>query len=127
MKKYLNSLEEIAKALKEGKEVFEDDSDALFKNVEGILTRFDGNRISFGAQLLFCPRTYYCYEEDPLKLETGKLYRIKDSRKAFICWTDDEYAYGCIEHWGKLCKWTREGGRADGPGNTDIVEEWREE
>lgn len=124
MKKYLNSLEEIAKTLKEGKEVFEDGSDVLFKNVDGILTRFDGNKIYFGAQLLFCPRTYYCYEEDPLKLETGKLYKIKDSRKAFICWTDDEYAYGCIEHWSKLCKWNREGGRADGPGNTDIIEEW---
>jgi len=124
MRKYLNSLEEIAKTLKEGKEVFEDGSDSSFRNVDGTLTRFDGNNICFGAQLLFCPRTYYCYEEDPLKLETGKLYRIKDSRKAFICWTDDEYAYGCIEHWGHLCKWNREGGRADGPGNTDIIEEW---
>lgn len=127
MKKYLNSLEEISKALKEGREVFEDGADALFKNVDGILTRFEKGKIYFGAQLLFCPRTYYCYEEDPLKLETGMLYKIKDSRKAFICWTDDEYAYGCIEHWSKLCKWNREGGRADGPGNTDIIEEWREE
>ena len=51
MKKYLNSLEEIAKALKDGKEVFEDGSDASFRNVDGILTRFDGNKIYFGAQL----------------------------------------------------------------------------
>lgn len=127
MKKYLNSLEEITKALKEGKNVFDEGTDTSFKLIDGLLIRFERDKIFIGAQIIFCPRTYYCYEEDPLKLETGKLYRIKDSRKAFICWTDDEYAYGCIEHWGKMCKWTREGGRANGPGNTDIVEEWREE
>lgn len=127
MKKYLNSLEEIAKVLKEGREVFEDGADTSFKLVDGLLTRFNSGKIFIGAQIIFRHGTYYCYEEDPLKLETGKLYKIKDSRKAFICWTDDEYAYGCIEHWSKLCKWYREGGRADGPGNTDIIEEWREE
>lgn len=127
MKKYLNSLEEITKALKEGREVFEDGADTSFRLVDGLLIRFNSGKIFIGAQIIFCPRNYYCYEEDPLKLETGKLYKIKDSRKAFICWADEDFAYGCIEHWSKLCKWNREGGRADGPGNTDIIEEWREE
>ena len=127
MRKYLNSLEEIAKALKEGNDVFEAGSTASFRIVDGLLTRFEDGKIFIGAQIIFRHGTYYCYEEDPLKLETGRSYRIKDSRRAFICWTDDEYAYGCIEHWSKLCKWNREGGRADGPGNTDIIEEWREE
>lgn len=124
MRKYLNSLEEITKALKEGREVFEDGADTSFRIVDGLLIRFNSGKIFIGAQIIFCPRNYYCYKEDPLKLETGRSYRIKDSRKAFICWTDEEYAYGCIEHWSKLCKWNREGGRADGPGNTDIIEEW---
>lgn len=127
MKKYLNNLEEITKVLKEGKDIFEDGTGISFRLVNDLLIRFDGDKIYIGAQIFFCPRTYYCYEEDPLKLETGMVYKIKDSRKAFICWTDDEYAYGCIEHWSKLCKWYRGGRRDGGPGNTDIIEEWREE
>ena len=126
MKKYLNSLEEITKALKEGNDVFDNGTNTYFKLVDGLLIRFENGKTYIGAQIFFCPRTYYCYEEDPLKLEVGKLYKIRDSRKAFICLVNDEYVYGCIEHWSKLCKWNRDGGRVDGPDNTDLIEEWRE-
>ena len=128
MKKYLDNVQEVVEALKKGETVFTTvTSSEVFYMYEGVIVKACKNGHKYvGAMLPIKPDTfrYYIKVEDPLKLETGMSYRIKDSRKAFICWTDEDFAYGCIEHWSKLCKWNREGGRADGPGNTDIIEEW---
>lgn len=129
MKKYLNSPREIIKVLKEGKLIFEDGSDSVFKLVDGIIVHVYDDYNDIGAQICLsngARRRYYVQEGDPLTLEKGKLYKTRDGRKAFVSSTLVG-ACGSVENWDKILKWDDDGTCLDGVKETDIVEEWREE
>lgn len=84
MKKvYLQTPEEVIKALKEGKTVKSGyDSEFVLKYGFVIMTKSD-KPVSVNATLFF-DDVLYIEEQEPLKLEVGKFYKTRDGRKAWI-------------------------------------------
>lgn len=82
MKKYLNTPEEVIKALKDGKEVKGDDGYCC-KMIDGVICIFVGGGWVVGAGL-DDEENPYIEEAEPLKLEVGKYYKNRKGRK-FIC------------------------------------------
>ena len=127
MRKRLGNLTVILHELKEGNTVFEEESSASFRMIDGHLVRFEGDSVFLGAQI--CIRSghdYYCYADAPLKLEKGKLYKTRDSRKAFVSESIDNFC-GCVENWDKIIEWDSDGKSLDGCEHTDLVSEWEDE
>ena len=84
MKQYLNTPEEVIKALKEGKEV-KNSCNWTYKLIDGIIVGYhreeeiwDINVIIYGKEVL------YTEEADPLKIEVGKFYKTKGNKKAYV-------------------------------------------
>ena len=86
MKKYLNSVEEVLKALKEGKEV-ESDNDSCFELVDGwiVETRGNGTKI-INSAMFFEDDGYKVYTEEPepLKFEVNRAYKTRNGDKVFL-------------------------------------------
>lgn len=83
MKRYLNTIEEIAEALQNEKVVFIGNDDNQLKLVNGIMFKFNG-KITINPSILFEPNHIYTYDVEPLKLEVGKFYKTRDGKKAFV-------------------------------------------
>lgn len=84
MKKvYLETPEAVIKALKEGKEV-RDDNNYSFKIVDGFIISTDENEFFVGDNISSGYKPYIL-EEEPFKIEVGKFYKTRDGRKAFVC------------------------------------------
>lgn len=88
MKKYLNTPEEVIKALKEGKEV-KDDGGCFYKLVDGFIVSADEFANWTINQNLDLYDRVYIEEVEPLKIEVGKFYRTKGNKKAYVY-----HAYG---------------------------------
>lgn len=89
MKKvYLETPEAVIKALKEGKEV-KDNSGYTYKIVNGFILSKSNNNYFIGDCINYenCP---YILEEEPFKIEVGKLYETRDHQKA--------RCYKCVRH-----------------------------
>ena len=94
MKKvYLETPEAVIKALKEGKEV-RDENNYSFKIVDGFIvaTYYDYFYIVYTISGIDKP---YILEEEPLKIEVGKFYKTRDGRKAWVVsrQQDEHYPY----------------------------------
>lgn len=94
MKKvYLETPEAVIKALKEGKEV-RDENNYSFKIVDGFIvaTYYDYFYIGYTISGIDKP---YILEEEPLKIEVGKFYKTRDGRKAWVVsrQQDEHYPY----------------------------------
>jgi len=67
------------------------------------------------------------YTPKPLEIQQGKLYRLRDGRKAFIQYTDHELAIGCLEKSFTHYYWKLNGkSSADNVPHTDIISEWKD-
>lgn len=84
MKKYLNTPEEVIKALKEGKEVrLEEGGAGVVKLIDGLCVKQwqDQFNINYTINLRDKP---FIEEVEPLKIEVGKFYRTKGNKKAYV-------------------------------------------
>lgn len=82
-KRYLETPEAVIKALKEGKDV-RDENNYSYKLVDGFIVSTDENEFFVGDNI-YSDNKPYILEEEPLKIEVGKFYKTRDGRKAFVC------------------------------------------
>ena len=81
MKKFLNTPEEVIKALKEGKKVQTDCY--YYKMIDGVICHFGDRSWAVGINIDKEESTYI-EEVEPLKIEVGKFYRTKGNKKAYV-------------------------------------------
>lgn len=87
---YLETPEDVIKALKEGK-VIKDDNGYSYKLVDGVIVSTYKNSFSVGYNI-FSGNRPYILEEEPLKIEVGKWYETRDHQKA-RCYNFDNNSY----------------------------------
>ena len=115
MKKYLNTPEEVIKALKEGKEV-KSNFDYCYKMIDGVICVFCGGGWVFGTHIDNEEKPYI-EEVEPLKIEVGKFYRTKGNKKAYVYFAhgnglfravseDCTYSY-CIDDKGEYTNYPK--------------------
>lgn len=95
-KRYLETPEEVIKALKEGKDV-RDENNNSFKIVDGFIvaTYDDAFYIGYTISGLDKP---YILEEEPLKIEVGKWYETRDHQKARCYYSGNATAFFSIDN-----------------------------
>lgn len=88
MKKvYLKTPEEVIKALKEGKEI-RDDNDCVYKIIDGFIVseregEGEGGKHGYLVGDWICMEyNPYIIEKEPLKIKVGEWYETRDHRKA---------------------------------------------
>ena len=84
MKKvYLETPEEVIKALKDGKEVKNEDeyNKYNYKLVDGFIVNTVGNNFIIGDDISNIDNQPYILEEEPFKIEVGKWYETRDHQK----------------------------------------------
>ena len=85
MKKvYLETPEAVIKALKDGKEIKNEDeyNKYSYKLVDGFIVNTVGNNFIIGDDISNIDNQPYIFEEEPLKIEVGKWYETRDHQKA---------------------------------------------
>lgn len=96
MKRYLKTPEEIAKELKEGKEVLCDTLGRHYKYkiIDGVIFKYNGNSWVMNGCLGSLDKPYID-ELESLNLEVGKFYKTRDGRKAWVVsqQKDEQYPY----------------------------------
>ena len=84
MKKvYLETPEAVIKALKDGKEVKNEDeyNKYNYKLVDGFIVNTVGNNFIIGDDISNIDNQPYILEEEPLKIEVGQWYETRDHQK----------------------------------------------
>ena len=127
MKKvYLETPEEVIKALKEGK-VIKDDNGYSYKLVDGFIVSTQDYDVYIGATISGLEKPYIL-ENEPLKLEVGKFYKTRAGRKAFVyAKIGFDYAYPFfVVRAGKLDSYNvnEEGKQASNDQSLDLVTPW---
>ena len=92
-KRYLNTLEEVIKALKEGKIIKTTKTKRALKMVDGVIVQLEENGfvLSIGSGLIMEDKPYI-EEPEPLKLEVGKFYKTRRGDKVVcLCQRGDYY------------------------------------
>jgi len=102
-KVYLNTIEDLTKALSDGKIVYEDYRNGTkreYKMMNNIIVEKHEDDdayfyVNYGFG--FNPNIYYIKEQAPIKIEVGKFYKTRDGHKA-ICigsqaYEDDDSVY----------------------------------
>lgn len=100
MKKvYLETPEAVIKALKDGKEIKNEDeyNKYSYKLVDGFIVNTVGNNFIVGGDISNIDNHPYILEEEPLKIEVDKFYKTRDGRKAFV------YAKICFDYAYPFC------------------------
>lgn len=124
MKKvYLETPEAVIKALKEGKEV-RDDNNYSFKIVDGFIISTDENEFFVGDNISSGYKPYIL-EEEPFKIEVGKWYKTRDHQKARCYRGDGHLFFFTIDNVGNFStlingNYNLNGGTA----NLDIIGPW---
>lgn len=98
MKKvYLETPEAVIKALKDGKEIKNEDeyNKYSYKLVDGFIVNTVGNNFIVGDDISNIDNHPYILEEEPFKIEVGKFYKTRDGRKAWVVsrQQDEHYPY----------------------------------
>ncbi len=94
MKKvYLETPEAVIKALKEGKDV-RDENNYSYKIVDGFIVATYDDDFYIGHTISGLDKPYIL-EEEPFKIEVGKFYKTRDGRKAWVVsrQQDEHYPY----------------------------------
>lgn len=94
-KRYLNMLEEVIKALKEGKIIKTTKTKRALKMVDGVIVQLEENGfvLSIGSGLIMEDKPYI-EEPEPLKLEVGKFYKTRRGDKVVcLCQRGDYYIH----------------------------------
>mgnify|MGYP003293852571 CR=1 FL=1 len=96
-KVYLESVEEIISELKNGSEIYINDSEHSLKLVDDYLVCYKkGGAISINPVIL-CSERYYVIKPIPLKLEVGKRYRAKNGSIVTIFNADGHKFVGVVD------------------------------
>lgn len=98
MKKHLNSVEEVVKALKEGKKVSIKNANCKYIMENGLICRLysDGQKVINAEMHLTSENKFYTEEPEPLKFKVDKAYKTKGGYKAFLdLKTIDTMAFLC--------------------------------
>ena len=97
MKKvYLETPEDVIKALKEGK-VIQDDNGYSYKLVDGFIVSTYKNNFLVGDSM-FSRNRPYILEEEPLKIEVGKWYETSGHQKARCFIVEKERCHFTIDN-----------------------------
>lgn len=93
---HVDSVEDVINELKNGAEIFMEDSGYSFKLVDGFIVRYHNQQpISIGSPIL-CSEKYFVTKQIPLKLEVGRKYLTKNGGVATIFNKDGDVFYGVI-------------------------------
>jgi len=136
MKRYLQSVEEVVKALEEGVKVRDEKCNSYFQIVNGFITEFikgDNNIINVNSSIYFIEGKdrFYTEEAEPLKFEVNRAYKTRCASKLFLdtISNDNEFIFigrdgGLVytvntNRDGRVCKTNTD--------DFDIVGYWEEE
>ena len=131
MKKYLNSPEEVIKALNGKNKIFEKGSDSYYQMINGIVCRFYCNTGDITINPSICIEKnkdeYYIKEPEPIKFEVNKPYKAKCGQKVFISFKlENNKSYGIVSSKGFYCV-DYNGKSLLGEDKWDIISYWEEE
>lgn len=122
-KTYLKTPEAVIKALKEGKEV-KDDNGYSYKLVEGFIVNTNGDNFFVGDVISsFCHP--HILEEEPFKIEVGKWYETRNHRKARCYLINDPYCFFTIDNYSSFGT-DKEGHYTEESHSLDIIGPWRD-
>ena len=130
MKKvYLETPEAVIKALKDGKEVKNEDeyNKYNYKLVDGFIVNTVGNNFIIGDDISNIDNQPYILEEEPLKIEVGKWYEMRNHNVARCYNAEGDRRYFSIDNGG-VFKTDSEGyfKCKDKPYDLDIIGPWEE-
>lgn len=133
VKKYITEYDDLKEALLKRMKVYREgwNESHHFRVVNGVFCVYENDKMTYyGAEVYLSSdegdRLYY-YVEEPIKLQSGRLYKTRDGRQAYVCHHDwQDTFYGCIRNWGQIVKWSEDGITEDTAHNVDIVSEWGE-
>lgn len=127
MKKvYLNTPEEVIKALKDGKEIFLEEGGAgKVKLIDGFCVKQWHDQFNINYTINLRDKPYILLEEEPLKIEVGKWYETRDHQKARCYRGDGRLFFFTIDNVGNFStlingNYNLNGGTA----NLDIIGPW---
>ena len=126
MKKvYLETPEDVIKALKEGKEI-KDEKGYSYKLVDGFIVATAINSFFVGDNILSC-NSPYILEEEPFKIEVGKWYETRDHQKARCFKVNPGLCFFTIDNVGNFNTLTNWNYYIQGKtSNLDIIGPWEE-
>lgn len=127
MKKvYLKTPEEVIKALKEGKEI-RDDNDYLYKIIDGFIVGKSGDDGDYVVgDCIVSGYSPYVIEKEPLKFKVGRFYETRDHRKARCYLIGDPDCFFTIDNYASFST-NKHGHYVEEPCNLDIIGPWKEE
>ena len=127
MKKYLNTPEEVIKALQAGKEV-KSDAGYRYKMIDGVIcSLFDKGWVigpSFDDE-----EKPYIEEAEPLKFEVGKFYKMRNGEKALLVFVEKKgngYWYKFVGQKDGDSFWTNKNGLNVSREAWSIIGEWED-
>ena len=134
MKKYLNSVEDVVKALKEGGKVWDEECNSYCQIVNGFITEFskgDNTIITVNSSIYFMEGKDRFYTEEPeqLKFEVNRAYKTRSGHKAFLDFkTINSLSFLCSES-SSIVFVTTLGGKIRNNDDCllDIIAYWEEE
>lgn len=131
MKKYLETPEAVIKALRDGKEIF-DNLNNKYKLIDGFVMSINqdggwGINSYVGGDI----DALYIEEPKPFKLEVGKFYKTRDGRKAAVTYLStvcEDPRPVCVALIGTTkMYWVRTDGlKSNESGVLDLVAPWEE-
>ena len=138
MKKYLNSVEEVVKALEEGKKILDiANMDCYYKVIAGKYCycdlKFNTTVINISIVFEDNSKRYYTEEPEQLKFEVNRAYKTRSGEKVYLFEITPEYNTRTFHFIGKnLNFWTNEKGKYNLKDKNekhlnDIVGYWEEE
>lgn len=136
MKKYLNSVEEVVKALNEGIKIYPtgyEEQGYFIQKVDGIVCGFnEGGQRLINVELTFSKDFFYTEEPEPLKFEVNRAYKTRNGEKVFLfkIKSDDMPFLFIGEHGSSF--WSYQNGKCvrdigEEENDNDIVGYWEEE
>ena len=129
---YLNTIEDLTKALSEGKTVYDNRGEGRkYKMLNGILMEEEEGYQYINYGFSFKKDTLYILEKETLKIEVGKFYKTREGNKVFCYNCHDGEVYDMVVMNKTQCFYfvLRDGRlfNDDTKRNGDIVDYWSEE
>ena len=127
MKKYLNSVEEVVKALKAGIKVYCTDG-GIYQIVDGFIIEYRScgtKLVNSAIEWVEHGFNYYTEEPEPLKFEVNRVYKNRENNKVFLDYFEKNEIFFTNYKIGYITD--LEGVAINGNKNLDIVGYWEEE
>lgn len=97
---YLNTLEKVIKALKDGKEIFLEEGGAgKVKLIDGFCVKQWHDQFNINYTINLRDKPYILLEEEPFKIEVGNWYETRYHQKARCFIVEKERCHFTIDHY----------------------------